>query len=210
VAGLEKRNRLLNLRERQTVACHEMGHALVALSLPGTDVVHKISIIPRGIGALGYTIQRPTEDRYLMSRAELENKMTVLLAGRAAENLVFAELSTGAADDFAKATDIARAMATRYGMIKDLGPIAYEREQHSFLGGPPMPAPREFSEQTAREIDCAIRETVARAADAAMAILREKRSLLERGAALLLEKETLTEADLKQLLAEAKPSASAA
>lgn len=210
VAGLEKRNRLLNLRERQTVACHEMGHALVALSLPGSDVVHKISIIPRGIGALGYTIQRPTEDRYLMSQAELEDKMKVLLAGRAAESLVFGELSTGAADDFAKATDIARAMATRYGMVKDLGPIAYEREQHSFLGGPPMPPAREFSEQTAREIDCAIRETLSRACDGAMAILRERRALLEKGAALLLEKETLSEADLKVLMAQPQPAASAA
>ena len=208
VAGLEKRNRLLNLRERQTVACHEMGHALVALSLPGADVIHKISIIPRGIGALGYTIQRPTEDRYLMSRTELEDKMKVLLGGRAAESLVFGEPSTGAADDFVKATDIARAMATRYGMTKELGQIAYERDQHSFLGGPQMPMAREFSEQTAREIDCAIRQTVALAYDGATAILRERRALLEKGAALLLERETLTEADLKELIGANLPNAS--
>ena len=136
--------------------------------------------------------------------------MTVLLGGRAAENLVFGEPSTGAADDFAKATDIARAMATRYGMNKELGQIAYERDQHSFLGGPPMPVAREFSEQTAREIDCAIRETVARAYDGATAILRERRGLLEKGAALLLEKETLTEADLKQLVGANPLTASAA
>ncbi len=116
------------------------------LSLPGGDVVHKVSIIPRGIGSLGYTIQRPTEDRYLMTRAELESKMAVLLGGRAAERLIFDELSTGAADDLAKATDIARAMVTRYGMVEQLGQITYDREQPTFLGGPPMPHPREFSE----------------------------------------------------------------
>ncbi|MFN6961040.1 MAG: ATP-dependent zinc metalloprotease FtsH, partial [Rhodocyclaceae bacterium] len=126
VAGLEKKSRVLNEQERRTVAYHEMGHALVALALPGTDPVHKVSIVPRGIGALGYTIQRPTEDRYLMTREELENKIAVLLGGRAAEKLVFGRLSTGAADDLAKATDIARDMITRYGMDEELGFIAYE------------------------------------------------------------------------------------
>jgi cell division protease FtsH len=200
VAGLEKRNRLLNPRERQVVAYHEMGHALVALTLPGSDPVHKVSIIPRGIGSLGYTIQRPTEDRYLMSRGELENKMAVLLARRAAESLVFGELSTGAADDLVKATEIARAMATRYGMIKGLGQVTYDREQHTFLGGPPMPSQRDFSEETAREIDCAIRETIAAAFETAAKILRERRSILEAGAVRLLEQETLTESDLKTLV----------
>src|SRR5215472_10593926 len=116
VAGLEKKSRILNQREREVVAHHEMGHALVALALPGTDPVHKVSIIPRGIGALGYTIQRPTEDRFLMTREELENKMTVLLGGRAAEHVIYGRLSTGAADDLAKVTDIARSMVMRYGM----------------------------------------------------------------------------------------------
>ena len=125
VAGLEKRNRLLNPKEREVVAYHEMGHALVALALPGSDVVHKVSIIPRGIGALGYTIQRPTEDRFLMSREELENKMAVLLGGRAAEWVVFGNLTTGAADDLRRVTDLARSMVTRYGMSTALGPIAY-------------------------------------------------------------------------------------
>src|SRR5690606_9026736 len=125
VAGLEKKNRVLNAHERAVVAHHEMGHALVGLALPGSDVVHKVSIIPRGIGALGYTIQRPTEDRYLMSRAELENKIAVLLGGRAAEQLIFGELSTGAADDLAKATDIAHDMVTRYGMDEELGYVVY-------------------------------------------------------------------------------------
>src|SRR5438034_1015751 len=134
VAGLEKKNRLLNPREREIVAHHEMGHALVAAALPGTDAVHKISIIPRGIGALGYTIQRPTEDRYLMTREELENKMVVLLGGRAAEHVVFGHLSTGAADDLSKATDIARSMVTRFGMGAALGPVTYQTEPSSFLG----------------------------------------------------------------------------
>src|SRR6266446_2253151 len=129
VAGLEKKNRLLNPHEREVVAHHEMGHALVALSLPGTDKVHKVSIIPRGIGSLGYTIQRPTEDRFLMTRAELDNKMAVLLGGRAAETIVFGELSTGAADDLVKVSDIARSIVTRYGMTEALGLVVYEKNQ---------------------------------------------------------------------------------
>ncbi|MEW6038906.1 MAG: ATP-dependent zinc metalloprotease FtsH [Pseudomonadota bacterium] len=197
VAGLEKKNRLLNPLERRIVAYHEMGHALVALSLPGQDPVHKISIIPRGIGALGYTIQRPTEDRFLMTREELENKMAVLLGGRAAERIVFGHLSTGAADDLAKATDIARSMVMRYGMYEKLGHVAYEAERPSFLGGPQFPEMRrEFSEDTAREIDCAVREIVTRAFDAATSTLEQRRDWLERGAQLLLEKETLVEEDL--------------
>src|SRR4051794_16762292 len=134
VAGLEKRNRLLNPKEREVVAYHEMGHALVAMALPGSDPVHKVSIIPRGIGALGYTIQRPTEDRFLMSREELENKMAVLLGGRAAEWVVFGKLTTGAADDLRRVTELARSMVTRYGMSTALGPIAYELERGSMLG----------------------------------------------------------------------------
>ncbi len=133
VAGLEKRNRLLNPNERRVVAFHELGHTMVALALPGMDEVHKVSIIPRGVGALGYTIQRPTEDRFLMTRVELENKMAVLLGGRAAEQVVFNEVSTGASDDLAHATDIARAMVLRYGMSDALGNVAYDREQSAFL-----------------------------------------------------------------------------
>src|SRR4029077_20798952 len=154
VAGLEKRNRLLNPHEREVVAHHEMGHALVALSLPGTDKVHKVSIIPRGIGSLGYTIQRPTEDRFLMTRQELENKMAVLLGGRAAEQIIFGELSTGAADDLVKVTDIARSIVTRYGMTAELGQVVYEKSQRNLLGGPEPQMPlteRGYSETTARE-----------------------------------------------------------
>src|SRR5579863_6484792 len=139
VAGLEKRNRLLNPKEREIVAHHEMGHALVAFSLPGSDPVHKVSIIPRGVGALGYTIQRPTEDRFLMTREELESKMAVLLGGRAAELTVFGHLSTGAADDLRRVTDIAHSMVTRYGMSECLGGVVYDRELRNFITGPGLP-----------------------------------------------------------------------
>ena len=207
VAGLEKRNRLLNPREREVVAHHEMGHALVALALPHTDPVHKISIIPRGIGALGYTIQRPTEDRYLMSRVELENKMAVLLGGRAAELLIFGEVTTGAADDLDKASDIARAMATRYGMYDDLGQMTYEAQRPGFLGELPSPQPRLYSEQTAREIDCAVRGLTDRARATALHVLTTFRDELEAGAARLLEKETLLQDELPRLdLSRLEPS----
>jgi cell division protease FtsH len=202
VAGLEKKNRVLNERERTVVAHHEMGHALVAMELPGSDPVHKVSIIPRGIGALGYTIQRPTEDRFLMTREELENKMAVLLGGRAAEMLVFGHLSTGAADDLAKVTDIARSMVMRYGMVETLGNVAYEQERPLFLGGPRVEASRDYSEETAREIDCAVREIVKRAFEKALAILTARRAVLEKSAAALLQKETLGEEELAQIRSE--------
>ena len=138
VAGPEKKNRLLNPKERRVVAYHELGHALVAPTLPGADPVHKVSIIPRGVGALGYTMQRPTEDRFLMTVEELENKMCVLLGGRAAEQLVFGEISTGAADDLVRVTDIARSMVTRYGMEQTARPGgARDRARHL-----PRPAER--------------------------------------------------------------------
>jgi cell division protease FtsH len=201
VAGLEKKSRLLNPRERQVVAHHEMGHAIVATALPGMDPVHKISIIPRGVGALGYTLQRPTEDRFLLSRSELENRMAVLLGGRAAETLVFDEVSTGAADDLNKATDIARNMVTRFGMHEKLGQVTYETPRPTFLSDDVLAhyADREFSEDTAREIDCAVRELVTAAFEKALAILRKHRKLLEEGAKLLLEKEALTRDELPML-----------
>ncbi|MFN2645949.1 MAG: ATP-dependent zinc metalloprotease FtsH [Burkholderiales bacterium] len=199
VAGLEKKNRVLNPNERRIVAHHEMGHALVAMALPGTDPVHKISIIPRGVGALGYTIQRPTEDRFLMTRDELENKMAVLLGGRAAEEVIFGHLSTGAADDLAKVTDIARSMVMRYAMVQNLGHVAYEEERAPFLGGPLPQGHREYSEETAREIDVAVRSIVERAYDKAVGILRQYRAPLEAWAQKLLEKETLAESELDDL-----------
>jgi cell division protease FtsH len=199
VAGLEKKNRLLNERERRVVAHHELGHAMVAMALPGVDPVHKVSIIPRGVGALGYTIQRPTEDRFLMTREELENKMAVLLGGRAAEQVVFGHLSTGAADDLAKVTNIARSMVMRYGMVPSLGNVAYEDERSPFLANQVLAKAREYSEQTAREIDVAVRDIVKAAYDKALGILSREKALLESWAKRLLEKETLAELELGEL-----------
>ena len=196
IAGLEKKNRLLIPRERKVVAYHELGHALIALTLPGVDPVHKVSIIPRGVGALGYTLQRPIEDRFLMTVDELENKMTVLLGGRAAEQLVFGEISTGAADDLMKVTEIARSMVTRYGMDPALGQAAYETERGSYLGQPIEGGGRRFSEDTAREIDVAVRERIERTYQKALDILRARRGELESLAKKLLEKETLTADEL--------------
>jgi cell division protease FtsH len=201
VAGLEKKNRVLNETERRVVAHHEMGHAMVAMALPGTDPVHKISIIPRGIGALGYTMQRPTEDRFVMTRGELENKMAVLLGGRAAEEVVFGHLSTGAANDLAKVTEIARSMVMRYAMVESLGHIAYEEERPPFLAGPLPQGHREFSEATAREIDIAVRDIVDVVYVKVKALLGRERTLLERWAQKLLDKETLAEDELGELKA---------
>jgi cell division protease FtsH len=202
VAGLEKRNRLLNPKEREVVAFHEMGHALVAMTLPGVDPVHKVSIIPRGIGALGYTIQRPTEDRFLMTREELENKMAVLLGGRASEWIVFKKLSTGAADDLARVTDIARSMVTRYGMSERLGHLALEKDPRSFITPNPLlegPRERAYSEETAAAIDEEVHSIVQAAFERTVSILMERRDVLERTARRLLEKETLEEAELREL-----------
>jgi cell division protease FtsH len=212
VAGLEKRNRLLNPKERRVVAHHEMGHALVAAALPFTDPVHKISIIPRGVGALGYTIQRPTEDRYLMTREELENKMSVLLGGRAAELEIFDHLSTGAADDLSKVADIARSMATRYAMVPELGSVAYETSGPNYLGTPgaPMPQRPAYSDETARQIDIAVQHIVDASFERARSILRRNRVVLEEGARQLLERETLVEADLRALFARVSKERAAA
>jgi cell division protease FtsH len=208
VAGLEKRNRLLNPKEREVVAYHEMGHALVALALPGVDPVHKVSIIPRGVGALGYTIQRPTEDRFLMTREELENKMAVLLGGRAAELIVFSHLSTGAANDLAQVTDIARSMVTRYGMSEKLGNVALEKDERSFLSPNPLgngARERSYSDETATAIDDEVRDIVQRAMDRTIEVLTERRALLETTARRLLEKETLDEAELLNLVSTGGP-----
>ena len=201
VAGLEKKNRLLNPYERKIVAFHETGHALVRLALPGVETVHKISIIPRGIGALGYNIQRPTEDRYLMTKVELMNKMAALMGGRAAEMLVFQELSTGAADDLAKATNIARTMVTCYGMDDVLGQVTYDKERQTFLAEPQDfgLSVRSYSEQTAWQIDEAVRELITHAFDMATAILETHRQLLDDTAQKLLAKETLTASELPSI-----------
>ena len=197
VAGLEKRSRILIPRERRVVAYHEMGHALVALAIPGTDPVQKVSIIPRGIGALGYTLQRPTDDRFLMGRHELEDRMTVLMGGRAAEILLGEDVSTGAADDLAKATDIARGMVLRFGMDDKLGPVAWDTEQGQFLQQPGVFwRPRQFSDETAHEIDLAVRSRLEGALAQAVAILKTNRAELDEGAAALLAHETLSADEL--------------
>ena len=200
VAGLEKRNRLINPRERKIVAYHEMGHALVSMALPGVDTVHKVSIIPRGIGALGYTIQRPTEDRFLMTEAELRDKIAVLMGGRAAEQLVFGHLSTGAADDLARATSIARSMVARYGMDADLGSVSYEADKSTFLGDrAPGYLERSYSEATAEAMDVAVRDVLREVSERALEILTDNRDILERAASKLLKVETLDEAALREL-----------
>ena len=208
VAGLERRTRLLGTREREIVAHHEMGHALVAASLPDADPVHKISIVPRGLGALGYTMQRPSEDRHLMTQAQLEARLAVLMGGRAAEELVFGHRSTGAADDLARATEMARAMAARYGMVPGLGAVSYESGQESLLGipgGRPGHAP-----ETTREVDLAVREILDRASLRARTILDRNRDVLEDGARELLARESLGSAEVESLARRLRPSAPAA
>jgi cell division protease FtsH len=198
VAGLEKKSRILSPKERDIVAHHEVGHALVAMSLPDTDPVQKISIIPRGLSALGYTMQRPAEDRFLISENDLQNRLAVLLGGRAAETIFYKEVSTGAADDLVRATDIARDMVVRFGMDRDLGPVSYEPERGSFLvGQTPVWRPKAYSEQTSQAIDVAIRERVSDAFERAMDILQSNRGLVEEVAQELLKHETLNAAELE-------------
>jgi cell division protease FtsH len=201
VAGLEKRNRILNTFERSVVAHHEMGHAITGILLKSTDEIHKVSIIPRGIGALGYTIQRPTEDRFLMKREELENKICILLGGRVAEKLVFDHLSTGASDDLSKATDIARSMVARYGMHSALGHITYESEGHTFLGQNSYKS-HDYSEETAREIDIAIKEIVNTCYIKTTKLLQANIAQLKSSALKLLETETLESSDIQLLKKE--------
>lgn len=199
VAGLEKRNRVLSPLERETVAHHEMGHAIAAMSTPGSDPVHKVSIIPRGVGALGYTIQRPTEERYLMTRAELENRMVVLLGGRAAEEIIYGHFSTGASDDLQRVTQIARALVTRYGMHPDLGHVVYEKDQGNYLGQAMPQFDKPYSEETAREIDLAVRDIVQATYRRTLALLKAREALLRTSAADLLARETLGEAELASI-----------
>jgi cell division protease FtsH len=195
VAGIEKRSRVLNAEERRRVAYHEMGHALVAATLPGVDPVQKVSIIPRGVGALGYTIQRPTEDRFLLNRTNLNNRIAVLMGGRAAEQLVFdGDISTGAADDLQRATEIALEMVTRYGMDETVGQRTYAPSPHPFLGVPTADHVQ-AAEVTTREIDVAVRDLLSQAIARARDILRTRRGDLDAGAKLLLERETLTADD---------------
>ncbi len=209
VAGLEKKSRVLSPREREITAYHEMGHALVALGTPGADPVHKVSIIPHGLGALGFTLQRPSEERYIATQAELEGKMAVLLGGRAAELVAFGELSTGAADDLVRATELAREMVMRHGMDETVGHVVYGEQAGAFTGSRALIAPesRLYSEETAREIELAVRELVQRALDRAVAILTLNRKALESGAQLLRQHETLTREQLPEVTAPSPSTA---
>ncbi len=202
VAGLEKKNRLINPKEREIVAYHELGHALVALSLPGTDPVQKISIIPRGIAALGYTMQVPTEDRFLMKRTELLNRIATLLGGRAAEEIVIEDISTGAHNDLSRATDIARSMVKEYGMSEAVGQVYFARERRAMFLNIPMEGAGEYSEDTARIIDSEVREIISQQYARAVEILRGQRETLDRGAKILLEKEKIEGEELKALMGE--------
>ncbi|MGO8799291.1 MAG: ATP-dependent zinc metalloprotease FtsH [Roseiarcus sp.] len=195
VAGAEKKSRVLRPKERRRIAYHEMGHALVAASLPDVDPVLKVSIIPRGVGALGYTIQRPTEDRFVLAQSELRHRITVLMGGRAAETMIFdGDVSTGAADDLQRATQIAQEMVTRYGMTQTIGQRIYSNPPPSFLSPGAEEKPN-ASESTMREIDLSVRDIVSQAFDEAQAILNRRRADLDKGAELLLTKEVLTADD---------------
>jgi cell division protease FtsH len=198
IAGLEKRSRVLSPLERQTVAYHEVGHALVGALMPGSSKVSKISIVPRGLGALGYTLQTPEEDRFLMLEDELRGRVTTLLGGRAAEEIVFGQVSSGASDDIQKATALAERAVTQYGMGETLGPIAFETQQAQFLEG--GSTRRAISAEVASEIDRLIKQMIDRAYDYAVAILRHNRTLLESTTQILLETEVLEGEQLQAIL----------
>ncbi len=200
VAGLEKKNRLINAREREIVAYHEMGHAIVAMSLPGTDPVQKISIIPRGIAALGYTMQVPTDDRFLMSRSELLNKIATLLGGRAAEELVFGDVSTGAHNDLSRATDIAKSMVKEYGMSEELGQVYLShdrRTQFLDIGREPR---GDYSEATAQAIDEEVKRIISSQYRVSLDILSSHKDVLEKGAGILLEREKIDGEEIRALM----------
>jgi len=200
IAGLEKKNRLINEEERKIVAYHEIGHAIVALSLPGTEPVQKISIIPRGIAALGYTIQVPTEERFLMKKTELLNKIATLLGGRAAEEIVFGDISTGAHNDLARATDIARSMVKEYGMSDRIGQVYFSRKKGAQFLDISVEGAKEYSEETAKMIDDEVKEIINFQYQRAVSILKDKREVLEEGAKILLEKEKIEGKLLEELM----------
>jgi len=202
VGGLEKKNRVMNAREKQIVAYHETGHALVAEAVTNADPVRKISIIPRGIAALGYTQQLPTEDRYLMTRSELEDRIAVLLGGRVAEEIVFQDVSTGAQNDLQRATDLARSMIMEYGMSEKLGLVTFQKERRSmFLESGSVP--RDYSEERARMIDEEVENILGKAHQRVRGILQERRELLDKVAETLLEKEVMEGSELRSMIQEA-------
>jgi cell division protease FtsH len=199
IAGLEKKNRLVHDKEREIVAYHEAGHAIVAERAEHADPVHKISIIPRGVAALGYTQQLPTDERYLIQRPELYDRIAVLLAGRAAEEVVFGEISTGAGNDLERATDIARRMVAELGMSARIGPVNLLRRQGAFLQ-PSENGHAEYSEATAQVIDSEVQRLLVEGYNRAIEVLKADRDVLDRLAQLLLEKEVVERAELRELM----------
>jgi cell division protease FtsH len=199
IAGLEKKSRVINKKERERVAYHEGGHAIVASILPHADPVRRISIIPRGIAALGYTIQLPTEERYLLTKSELLDRMAVMLGGKAAEEIIFGEPSTGARNDLEKATEMAISMVRSFGMSEKIGLASYDTGRPLFLGTPGS-RPKDYSEDTARKIDEEVSTMLTEAYDKAKSVLNERTGKLKEIASILLEKEGLDGDELKQLL----------
>jgi cell division protease FtsH len=207
IAGLEKKNRVLNPAEKERVAHHEIGHALVAMTLPGSDHVQKISIIPRGVAALGYTLQLPTEDRFLMTQSELENRIAVLLGGRISEELIYGEVSTGAQDDLLKATDIAKNMVKAYGMSPKFGQVSFDRDNRTqFLQTGQAQTPGDYSELTAHEIDCEIRRIIDEQVERVRLLLEERLEALRQAAAVLLQQETMSGAELRDIVSQVEVS----
>ncbi|RPJ43315.1 MAG: ATP-dependent zinc metalloprotease FtsH, partial [Deltaproteobacteria bacterium] len=204
IGGLEKKKRVMNPKEKEIIAFHESGHALVAESVQYADPVHKISIIPRGIAALGYTQQQPIEDRYLMTRSELLDRLAVFLGGRAAEELVFGEISTGAQNDLQRATDIARSMVTEYGMSDRLGLVTYERERRPMFLPESFSSGKSYSEERAAQIDGEISRIIGEAHARVRGILSERRKVLDDLARLLLEKEVVQGEELREMLSKSK------
>jgi cell division protease FtsH len=208
VAGLEKKSRVLNDKEKEIVAYHEVGHALVGAVMPGSDQIEKISIVPRGMAALGYTLQLPTEDRFLRDEAELKGQIATLLGGRSAEELIFGRITTGASNDLQRATDLAEQMVTTYGMSKVLGPLAYDRGQrNAFLDNGMPNARRPVSDETARAIDAEVKELVEEGHQRALAILQENRPLLETLAQQLLQTEVMEGEALRAQLQQVRVTA---
>ncbi|MFA6055669.1 MAG: ATP-dependent zinc metalloprotease FtsH [Thermodesulfovibrionales bacterium] len=199
IAGLEKKSRVMNKQERERVAYHESGHAIVASILPKADPVRRVSIIPRGIAALGYTIQLPTEDRYLLTKSELLDRMAVMLGGKAAEEIIFGEASTGAKNDLDKATEMATSMVKAYGMSDKLGPVSFDKGRPLFLETP-WSQPKEYSESTAKEIDEEVKQILTESFSKAKTILGERVEKLKQIAGVLLEKEVLEGDELKRLV----------
>ncbi|MDQ3070007.1 MAG: ATP-dependent zinc metalloprotease FtsH [Acidobacteriota bacterium] len=205
IAGLEKK-RVISPKERRIIAYHEAGHAIVASVLPNLDPVHKISIIGRGVGALGYTMQLPTEDRYLMTRADLSNQLAVLLGGRSAEEVAFGEISTGAQNDLMRATDIARSMVTEYGMSDELGTVSYDGHRRSQFLDAMMPIERgSYAEETARKIDQEVKRILDAAHQNALTVLQDRRPILDELSKRLLDREVIEGDELRELLGPTPP-----